>query len=260
MSGPNKPRVEPGPRNRKLIEESTASWQERPIRASVRWAQNEDGPPALGSPHTNVEGWSVTLSEAMGTASTDFATSQLSALEMVARERGEEPGFESRPINSALAIVQAIAPQDELEAALAVQMAQCHALSCEMLGLAKHAGNLERLQTYSSLAVKFQRTFTAQIEALSKMRGKGQQTVRVEHVTVEAGGQAIVGDVHLRQPGGRGRRSNEEGQPCGTGEAAAGAALLGQDEAGNGLPIPRDAEREMSPARRPVARRTAGES
>jgi hypothetical protein len=35
-------------------------------------------------------------------------------------------------------------------------------------------------------------------EAIDRRRGKGQQTVRVEHVTVQAGGQAIVG--HVEQP------------------------------------------------------------
>lgn len=40
------------------------------------------------------------------------------------------------------------------------------------------------------------------IEALNRYRGKGQQKVTVEHVTVNAGGQAIVG--HLNHEGGWG--------------------------------------------------------
>jgi hypothetical protein len=35
-----------------------------------------------------------------------------------------------------------------------------------------------------------------QVEALHRYRGKGQQKVTVEHVHVNAGGQAIVGTVH----------------------------------------------------------------
>jgi len=34
------------------------------------------------------------------------------------------------------------------------------------------------------------------LEALQRYRGKGQQKVTVEHVHVNAGGQAIVGTVH----------------------------------------------------------------
>jgi hypothetical protein len=50
-------------------------------------------------------------------------------------------------------------------------------------------------------ATRLLRLFTEQLEALAKLKGKtSQQKVIVEHVTVAAGGQAIVGVV----PGGRG--------------------------------------------------------
>ena len=42
---------------------------------------------------------------------------------------------------------------------------------------------------------RLSRTYIAQIDALKKYRSKAQQTVRVERVTVNEGGQAIVGDV-----------------------------------------------------------------
>ena len=37
------------------------------------------------------------------------------------------------------------------------------------------------------------------MKALNKHRGKGDQKVTVEHVNVEAGGQAIVGSIETRQ-------------------------------------------------------------
>jgi hypothetical protein len=46
-------------------------------------------------------------------------------------------------------------------------------------------------RTYNKLA----RTFASQVEALKRYRSAGEQTVRVEHVTVNEGGQAIVGNV-----------------------------------------------------------------
>ena len=48
---------------------------------------------------------------------------------------------------------------------------------------------------------KLTRTFATQMETLKRYRSKGQQIVRVERVTVNEGGQAIVGPV---QHGGRG--------------------------------------------------------
>ena len=40
------------------------------------------------------------------------------------------------------------------------------------------------------------RLFTTQMEALLRYRGGEKQTVTVQHVQVDAGGQAIVGTVH----------------------------------------------------------------
>jgi hypothetical protein len=54
------------------------------------------------------------------------------------------------------------------------------------------------------------RSFAALTDALNRHRGKGsRQVVRVEHVTVQAGGQAIVGAVIQ----GGGGQKESEGQP-----------------------------------------------
>ena len=47
-----------------------------------------------------------------------------------------------------------------------------------------------------SQANKLCRTYALLLDALNRHRGKGQQKVTVEHVHVNAGGQAIVGVVH----------------------------------------------------------------
>ncbi len=56
------------------------------------------------------------------------------------------------------------------------------------------------LQECGSLATKLLRTYTAQIDALARLRRGGEQRVIVQHVYVNEGGQAIVGNVN--QPGG----------------------------------------------------------
>ena len=48
---------------------------------------------------------------------------------------------------------------------------------------------------------RLSRTFLAQMDALKRYRAEAQQVVRVERVTVNEGGQAIVGAV---QAGGGG--------------------------------------------------------
>ncbi|MCM2323511.1 MAG: hypothetical protein NDJ90_09645, partial [Oligoflexia bacterium] len=84
-----------------------------------------------------------------------------------------------------LALEKAIQPKDELEALLSAQMAGVHNLAMKFLGRA----NSNELPTEGvtlnvERATKLLRTFTAQMEALNRYRGKGQQKVTVEHVTV----------------------------------------------------------------------------
>ena len=47
-------------------------------------------------------------------------------------------------------------------------------------------------QAHGNLATKFARTFTAQMEALSKLRRGGEQVVR--HIHVGSGAQAVIAE------------------------------------------------------------------
>lgn len=229
-------------------------WVERTPPVQIQ--RNEDGVGA--SPHSDDSGWTMRIGDAFGTRSPEFMSQALTALNATTRSRDSADATEQQ-WNAAIALVSAIAPENELEAALAVQMASNHALTTDIMGRAASTTNRDFLQLYGNLAVKLQRTFTAQIEALARMRGKGQQTVRVEHVTVEAGAQAIVGDVHHHQHRGAGAPPRTEERPHEPSRTAtvspASAALLGPDAEGNGMPISSDAERTVSHSRRAIPRR-----
>jgi hypothetical protein len=94
-----------------------------------------------------------------------------------------------------------IAPRDELEGMIAVQLVAAHnaAMECYRRALIPEQNPQMRFE-YLNQASKLSRTYTTVLEALNRYRGKGQQKVTVEHVTVNAGGQAIVGMVQA--PGG----------------------------------------------------------
>ncbi len=83
---------------------------------------------------------------------------------------------------------------------LAIQMVATYETALEMLTRAKQAEYMPQLQECGSLAVKLMRTYATQVEALGRLRRGGEQRVVVQHVTVNDGGQAIVGDVN--RPGG----------------------------------------------------------
>lgn len=99
-------------------------------------------------------------------------------------------------------IIAELAPQDTVERMLAVQMAATHVAMVRAGGYLANANLTQQIAAHNSTFNKLARTFTAQMEALRKHRNGGKQTVTVQHVNVEGGGQAIVGNVQT----GEGRK------------------------------------------------------
>jgi hypothetical protein len=126
-----------------------------------------------------------------------------------------------------------IAPRDEIEGMLAAQMVAVHSAAMRSLRLLKGSELVPQQDSNGNLAVKLLRTYTMQMEALQRYRGKGEQKMTVEHVHVYQGGQAIVGAVHQ---GGRAQTKTEE-QPH---------AQAITHERGPALPCP-DPQREAVP-------------
>jgi hypothetical protein len=112
----------------------------------------------------------------------------------VARRQGQSFPTE-RELNTALAFVDGIRPENEVEATLAMQMYTAQDAAMEMIERMRQATTIEAMQNYGAMATKMMRTYITQVEALNKLRRGGEQTVRVEHVHVHPGGQAIVGNV-----------------------------------------------------------------
>jgi hypothetical protein len=251
-------RPQPSKKEVARIIESGERWSDRrqPVGVTFKEIGGKFG---VQGNHSDDSGFAMRLGDAFGSRSHEFIGAQLMALEIVSRPRCQTQSVENDPasLNASLAIVEAVRPENEIEAALAVQMAQGHMLTTELMGLARHADDTERLQIYANLAIKMQRTFTTQIEALARLRGKGQQTVRVEHVTVEAGGQAIVGDIHQhgRAPTAKPQEQANAGSTADS-TVVRRPALRSPDPLGPPMPGPGDAERSLSHARRAEPRRT----
>ena len=111
-------------------------------------------------------------------------------------------------MNYALAIVRGIQPADQLEATLGVQMAAIHIATMRAAEQPRRVADAGDVETYEKSLNRLARTFVAQMEALKRYRSKGEQRVYVERVTVNEGGQAIVGPV---THGGRGGGVEENG-------------------------------------------------
>jgi len=197
-----------------------------------------------------------------GSASDDFNTilaNQVTNALWLARADEDE---RQKRMSAAVAGLAGIAPRDELEGMLAAQMIAAHSAALEcyrraMIPDQTFAGRHESL----TQANKLSRTYVTLLEALNRHRGKGQQKVTVEHVHVHAGGQAIVGAVEASASGsgGGGGEQKDGGQPHAQAlEHAPEPALWSQDPQPEPVPRARDAEREVSHARRSLTRRAQG--
>jgi predicted component of type VI protein secretion system len=164
---------------------------------------NEGAVPQLSVDHPDPTLGGILLSEALGTADSDFVAGLLDQISNAAT-KGRAP--EEDKINFMFAVIKSIEPRDELEAMLAAQMAATHMAFMTFARRLNHVETIQQQDSAERAFTKLSRTFVAQLEALKRYRTGGQQRMTVEHVTVNEGGQAIVGNV-TKGGGGDGREN-----------------------------------------------------
>ena len=154
------------------------------------------------------------IAEAMGTNDPELAQrlfNQVSMTLWLPAELSEEERF--RRVRAAIAALRGIKPQDEIEGMLATQMVATHAAAMECLRRSMiQKQSCDGRDNNLRHAAKLLSIFAKQLETLNRNRGKGQQKMTIEHVNVEAGGQAIVGHIesHAKRPRERAKQSLPE--------------------------------------------------
>jgi hypothetical protein len=146
----------------------------------------------IGVDHKDALTGQLVLMQALGTTDFDFFAGFLNQL-LNAGNKGQQP--DELGVNFMLSVVKGVEPHDQVEAMLAAQMAATHMATMAFARRLAHVENIPQQDSASNAFNKLTRTFAAQMEALKKYRSTGEQKVTVEHVTVHAGGQAIVGNV-----------------------------------------------------------------
>ena len=218
-----KPKREPTAKEAAALAAARQAHDSRPLRAEIE-GKLEGQAFRVKPAHADERGHSYQLCDTFGTTSNGFTSAAMLHLGQMVSKDGV-PNLDA--YNASLALVGAIGPQNELEAALAVQMAATHDLSMEMMRRAKFTSQLDQMREYGNLATKLSRTFTAQMKALADHRRGGEQVVR--HIHVYQGGQAVVAEtVNV------GDRGNEK---LGHHSHALGTALLGENPQGYALPV-----------------------
>lgn len=185
---------------RMAMAEAVASQAEKPpaLKISVTTTGNRS---ELGSPHTDDDGHWAMVKQALGTNSTHFAEMMLNGLGNISRAHGDSKPNQS-VMNALVAVMHGAQPANEVEAMLLVQMACAHELAMITARGTGQAISMEKMDVMGGLSIRFMRLFALQAETLAKLRRGGEQRVKVEHVHVHPGAQAIVGDVHSHRGGG----------------------------------------------------------
>lgn len=187
----------PTPSEREAIAEAQSRVRGRRTRFRLSASDVKDAR-QITPPHDDHAGWEARLQDAFGTHGRPFAVAELGRLFRAATLRDGK--LDNVRLDSLIAVIDGARPSNEIEAMIASQLAVTHSLAMDFLVRAKNADHIPQFDSAGRMAAKLVAAFAGHVELLVKLQRGGNQTVRVEHVHVHSGGQAIVGNV---TPGGR---------------------------------------------------------
>ena len=183
---------EPAPHERAAMEAYFHRKEVTPPSPRILNVAEKDGLMGITLDHPEPKIGRVVLMEALGIVDPDFLDGLLGQLgSLVAKRRT----VDARTLNFMLSLVKGVKPTDHVEAMLATQMAAVHVATMTLARRLVHVENIPQQDSAERAFNKLARTFAAQVEALKRYRTGGEQKVTVHHVTVNEGGQAIVGNV-----------------------------------------------------------------
>jgi hypothetical protein len=181
---------EPTDAERKAMAAAEARAPDRPARLATK-SEEVNGKLIIVSPHSDPWGFVDQLRDTLGSSSDAFCGQLVTRLDPILRDVGSTRATDNQ-VNAALAVMGAVAPQNELEAIIGEQIIGAHTLSVEMMHQAMGVSTHELREAYVGMATKLSRTMAAQVDTLSRLRSGGKQQVIVKHVYIN--GNAVVGD------------------------------------------------------------------
>ncbi|HYC98490.1 MAG TPA: hypothetical protein VEB62_11105 [Brevundimonas sp.] len=249
---------------RRVIDERDTRAASRSALPFMEGAWTDAGWVSVTSSHNDTNIWTAALVESLG-VNDPRAGSFLLVGALNGGWSPTKPHDEAsaqafgQAVECALAFVSDMQPTNAVEAALILQMAAAHNATMTLSRHAARADDREELSEHTRMMNATMRTFTAQAEALHKLRTGGKQQVEVRHVYVDArtqtvfkaGGQGGIVPDYLQQPhapaGGALGYAPPQGLP-----------VWGENARGDALPVASDqGEATLPDARRQEPRSTA---
>jgi len=151
---------------------------------------------AIVAPTTGLEEHKAALRQVFGeTLSDEFVDVMLTKLVSVLGPRPLE-GLDEATLNAAIALIASVQPRSELQAVIAVQIAAIAFAGLEFLQLGQLNLDEGHIGVWGGYGTRLLRLKLELLEALDKHRRDHKQTVRVEHLHLHAGAQAVLGIVN----------------------------------------------------------------
>ena len=215
-----KPKREPTEGERKAFEAAKLAQAQRPARASLKVAEVKGQRVSVEHPHNDAKGGVALIYETLGTAADGFADNSLADLIAAVQPRAAD--ITSDHYAAGLALMGAIAPENELEAAIGLQIVATHYAALDMTRRARmNAGEyVNSAAAYTNMATKLSRTMAAHVGALGKLRAGGKQTHEVRYVYVNGPAAFGPGARAAAAYGGGGYATENGGQPHTAGQLA----------------------------------------
>ena len=179
-------------KTQKAVLRTSSPSRQRPVRLKLHriHANHAKAYP----PDGNSKLWWSRLQRALGTSSSDFVNAALAQLMAAARLPGG--GICPVAMNAALAMIEGQRPKDEVEAAIVMQMACAHGAAMMLLArFGGGGGGDRRVQSLAHATARIITAFNHSAETLRRRRQGGSQYMRIDHVHVTEGGQAVIGNV-----------------------------------------------------------------
>jgi hypothetical protein len=171
---------------------SKPQMREKPVRLKLK--RIHAGQAKAYPPDGNSKLWWSRLQVALGTTSSDFVNAALAQLMAAARLPGG--AICSVAMNAALAMIEGQRPNDEVEAAIVMQMACAHGAAMMLLArFGGGGGGDRRVQALAHATARIISAFNQSAETLRRRKQGGSQYMRIDHVHVTEGGQAVIGNV-----------------------------------------------------------------
>src|SRR6516225_3360199 len=176
----------PSDMEKQEIVAATARHRERAPRVAVNIRQPEDAAVEISPTHLDGSGWQTRLKDALGTSSNGFVDVELARLMTIFRDRAGV--IDAGAVNGALAVIDGLKPQNEIEATLAVQIAVTHALVMKF-SARLYSGSIDTIPQQDSAALtlsRLQRAFTRGVSG----ENSGQAHATDDKRTIAASGSA----------------------------------------------------------------------